>query len=550
MNHFAYLASHTMAVHQNPSSFKQSSKSDHDGHGFELPQRPKDTSAKDTSTKQTSAKDDNPKARAYDSNSPGRANKDDIAVATDQISQEAMADDDQAYSENTDIVDVFPKLQNLLSANYVKMNKLANSLADGATSSPTDLSMIDLKGLLDPELLSALSNGDLNLDMDALASLQQILAQFSPNPQSMDGLGTIDGSGIDQLALQASLNPELVEALTELQSKLSELQTFINDGHSVDTSDGTSAPMSAAIDAIERVADLLNDAKALQPNGQLGAMLVQSQSAGKLNEPLINTNQNGVKSGDLAANINQNTAQITQGQQSALNGQGAEQNQSDQNQNGQANLVDKLGASFDKVDVIESKSFNAVAPTLHTNSSNLVDAIARSQGPNSVGAIEKIDAIQDMAQPKVLNTLKLQLKPAELGMVTAVMRLQGDMLQVDLRVENAEAFRQLNDDSSAITKALKGQGYAIEQVNVQLSLSGDKGQSQQNQQNQLGQQGQQNGQSFQLQSDANQMRQSENGADQRNLARQAEGGGDDQDDSGADLPIHDHGNNQRDGMYL
>jgi hypothetical protein len=65
------------------------------------------------------------------------------------------------------------------------------------------------------------------------------------------------------------------------------------------------------------------------------------------------------------------------------------------------------------------------------------------------------------------NSLKIQLSPAELGVVTATFRLNGGQLSVELKVETIEAYRQLSDDNGDIVKALKGHGYDIDHVSVQ-----------------------------------------------------------------------------------
>jgi chemotaxis protein MotD len=56
---------------------------------------------------------------------------------------------------------------------------------------------------------------------------------------------------------------------------------------------------------------------------------------------------------------------------------------------------------------------------------------------------------------QMLHTLKLQLNPASLGSVTAVLKLSGEELTVDIKVQTAEAYRQLSDDNQAILKALR-----------------------------------------------------------------------------------------------
>lgn len=73
------------------------------------------------------------------------------------------------------------------------------------------------------------------------------------------------------------------------------------------------------------------------------------------------------------------------------------------------------------------------------------------------------------AQPNLASahTLKLQLHPAELGMVTANLRFSGEHLTVELSVENGEAYRRLSADSETIVKSLRSMGLNIDQVTIQ-----------------------------------------------------------------------------------
>jgi chemotaxis protein MotD len=107
-----------------------------------------------------------------------------------------------------------------------------------------------------------------------------------------------------------------------------------------------------------------------------------------------------------------------------------------------------------------------------------------------VDARRYIGLAQAAATGKVVNTLKIQMHPIELGLVTATLRLHGDDLVVSLQVETGEAYRQLTDDQDAIVRALRGQGFAVDQVNVQLapadrSSNAQQGDSQSQQQQQF-----------------------------------------------------------------
>lgn len=70
---------------------------------------------------------------------------------------------------------------------------------------------------------------------------------------------------------------------------------------------------------------------------------------------------------------------------------------------------------------------------------------------------------------KVVNTLKIQMHPIDLGLVTATMRLAGEELTVELKVENGTAYRQLKEDQSRIIDALRAQGFSVDQVTVVMA---------------------------------------------------------------------------------
>ena len=75
------------------------------------------------------------------------------------------------------------------------------------------------------------------------------------------------------------------------------------------------------------------------------------------------------------------------------------------------------------------------------------------------------------AAPLTLQTLKIQLQPAELGLVTARLTVDGERIAVDLQVETAEARHKMTADSDQIVQALRGMGFDIDRVTVQQSHS-------------------------------------------------------------------------------
>jgi chemotaxis protein MotD len=67
------------------------------------------------------------------------------------------------------------------------------------------------------------------------------------------------------------------------------------------------------------------------------------------------------------------------------------------------------------------------------------------------------------------HSLKVQLHPAELGMVTASLRFSGEQLTIELQVETAEAQQRLSADSDTIIKSLRALGLEVDRVTIQQS---------------------------------------------------------------------------------
>jgi len=133
-----------------------------------------------------------------------------------------------------------------------------------------------------------------------------------------------------------------------------------------------------------------------------------------------------------------------------------------------------VSAKAGAVEVIESRRFMP-AQSL-TGNAQMVTRSLIEAGDAALAAQRSAPA-QAAAQPQsgqMLHTLKLQLNPVSLGSVTAVLKLTGEELSVSIKVETAEAYRQLSDDNQAIVKAMRAQGYAVEQITVQHVPSGDR----------------------------------------------------------------------------
>jgi chemotaxis protein MotD len=149
------------------------------------------------------------------------------------------------------------------------------------------------------------------------------------------------------------------------------------------------------------------------------------------------------------------------------------------------------GGNAETVTVLDSRRFLGLAPG--SNSSLVAGALSGDREWSS--AMQPSSGLSNAASwtstGKVVNTLKIQMNPINLGLVTATMRLSGDQLTVDLKVQSGEAYRQLRDDQNAMIDSLRSQGYSVDKITVTLaapaqtdtgSQSDLRGQSQQQQQ--------------------------------------------------------------------
>ncbi|MDH6233386.1 chemotaxis protein MotD [Mesorhizobium soli] len=150
------------------------------------------------------------------------------------------------------------------------------------------------------------------------------------------------------------------------------------------------------------------------------------------------------------------------------------------NSNSGRSQVDGFGrrtdAKSERVTVVAQQNIPApVAQPSASTSTALANLISADPSWRSAAA----QPFQQVgAQPGLTSahTLKLQLHPAELGMVTANLRFSGDQLTVELRVENAEAYRRLTADSETIVKSLRSMGLSIDQVTIQQPQSSSSAQ--------------------------------------------------------------------------
>lgn len=137
----------------------------------------------------------------------------------------------------------------------------------------------------------------------------------------------------------------------------------------------------------------------------------------------------------------------------------------------------------DTVVVLDSRRYLGFG--LGQNATSLLSSVTGDREWSS--AMDPASALSNAASASstgnVVNTLKLQLNPENLGSVTANMRLVGDQLSIHLTVHTAAAYRELDADSKPMMDALKAQGFNVDHVTVSLapadssSHTGDQNQS-------------------------------------------------------------------------
>jgi chemotaxis protein MotD len=94
----------------------------------------------------------------------------------------------------------------------------------------------------------------------------------------------------------------------------------------------------------------------------------------------------------------------------------------------------------------------------------IVQAFAATSA-STAGATAVEIASHSAAAP--VQTLNIQLHPAELGMVTAKLRMTDGQLSIEVEVETPDAYAKLSGESDAIARALRSHGISVDQVVIQ-----------------------------------------------------------------------------------
>lgn len=120
-----------------------------------------------------------------------------------------------------------------------------------------------------------------------------------------------------------------------------------------------------------------------------------------------------------------------------------------------------------RVTIVGEQNFPAPTPyPTSQTATSLAGAIAGDTGMRQVFAASAGLVPPGATVALSSHTLKIELHPAELGMVTANLRLAGGQLSIELTPENHEAHRRLSADTDSLVKSLRGMGFDVDKVTV------------------------------------------------------------------------------------
>lgn len=127
----------------------------------------------------------------------------------------------------------------------------------------------------------------------------------------------------------------------------------------------------------------------------------------------------------------------------------------------------KQASSANRIEVVSERSFPAPAQNpMSQAAAAVIDAINTDRGLRQAVSTTPAtpQATASVAGPA--HILKIELHPAELGMVTASLRLSGEQLSIELKPQTHEAYRRLASDSETIVKSLRGLGFEVDKVTI------------------------------------------------------------------------------------
>ncbi|WP_195904240.1 flagellar hook-length control protein FliK [Microvirga lotononidis] len=136
---------------------------------------------------------------------------------------------------------------------------------------------------------------------------------------------------------------------------------------------------------------------------------------------------------------------------------------------------------MDRLDVQKQAPINGAKSEAASLPSSTLQHLARSIVEDAKGISEpqhpafQHDGLNRVATARasagVLRVLDLQLKPAELGLVTIRMRLSGDSIEMEIQAQHEETAELLRNDADKLSSLLRVSGYRPDVINIQSAES-------------------------------------------------------------------------------
>lgn len=116
--------------------------------------------------------------------------------------------------------------------------------------------------------------------------------------------------------------------------------------------------------------------------------------------------------------------------------------------------------------MVEGGGARTLQAMSHTTQS-LIDVVQENTGWTRHLSAPSVRATETArGEGSVLQSLKIQLSPVELGSVELRLKMVQGQMQVDIRVQNEQAYQVLSQDQEALAGVMRGLGYRIDAVSI------------------------------------------------------------------------------------
>lgn len=96
----------------------------------------------------------------------------------------------------------------------------------------------------------------------------------------------------------------------------------------------------------------------------------------------------------------------------------------------------------------------------------LVEVLANEEGAGQTRSVQSPAAFSAPNPSGPAQSLRIELHPAELGMISARLHLSGNQLMVEITPDTQEGWHRLSSDSETIARAMRGLGFDIGKVTI------------------------------------------------------------------------------------